>query len=303
MRTVDTPWETRTGGRPSVPRAGRGGLAALCALTLCALTLAAGLAALALGGYALHLGSDVATTLRTGTARATAVEDVVALVVVTVGAVLAAWLAVSAGLCLGCAAARGVGHVWRTGERLAARVAPHAVRRLTAAAVGTGVALAVGLSPAHAAPDLDPGWQPTRSERAATAPDPRPPLLPVTSAPSAAPPAARTAPTAAPVTPVRADDDGGSNPARTPVDGHGDPDPTPEPSDEPAVTVRPGDSLWSITAAHLPADAVVADVAAAWPRWYEANRAVIGPDPDLIHPGQVLHPPAPDTEPARSTER
>jgi nucleoid-associated protein YgaU len=33
-------------------------------------------------------------------------------------------------------------------------------------------------------------------------------------------------------------------------------------------------------------------VAASWPRWYAANRRVIGADPDLILPGQILRPPA-----------
>jgi nucleoid-associated protein YgaU len=35
-----------------------------------------------------------------------------------------------------------------------------------------------------------------------------------------------------------------------------------------------------------------AAVAAAWPSWYAANEQVIGPDPSLIHPGQVLHAPS-----------
>jgi hypothetical protein len=66
------------------------------------------------------------------------------------------------------------------------------------------------------------------------------------------------------------------------------------------VTVQRGDTLWSIAAAHLarrlgsPAGAGPGDaeVAAEWPRWYEANRSVIGPDPGVILPGQLLRPPA-----------
>jgi nucleoid-associated protein YgaU len=58
------------------------------------------------------------------------------------------------------------------------------------------------------------------------------------------------------------------------------------------VVVRPGDSLWRIAAAHLPHGAGAADVAAAWPAWYAANRATIGADPNLIRPGQVLVAPA-----------
>lgn len=57
------------------------------------------------------------------------------------------------------------------------------------------------------------------------------------------------------------------------------------------VIVQPGDSLWTITARHLSVDASDADVAETWPRWYEANRDVIGENPELLQPGQILHPP------------
>ena len=67
------------------------------------------------------------------------------------------------------------------------------------------------------------------------------------------------------------------------------------------VTVEPGDSLWRIAAAHLPPGAPSAEIAAAWPRWYEHNRDVIGPDPDLIHPGHQLAVPT-DHLPARPEE-
>jgi hypothetical protein len=60
---------------------------------------------------------------------------------------------------------------------------------------------------------------------------------------------------------------------------------------DPVVTVRPGDSLWSLAAADLGRDATPAQIAAAWPRWYAANRGVIGNDPTLIRPGQRLRPP------------
>jgi nucleoid-associated protein YgaU len=68
------------------------------------------------------------------------------------------------------------------------------------------------------------------------------------------------------------------------------PDPPPQPAEH-AVLVRPGDSLWLITAHRLGPNAESADVAAAWPHWYAANRAVIGDDPNLILPGQLLSPP------------
>jgi hypothetical protein len=55
-----------------------------------------------------------------------------------------------------------------------------------------------------------------------------------------------------------------------------------------AVQVAAGDSLWSLSRDHLGAHAAEARIAATWPRWYAVNRAVIGPDPDLIIPGTTL---------------
>jgi nucleoid-associated protein YgaU len=53
--------------------------------------------------------------------------------------------------------------------------------------------------------------------------------------------------------------------------------------------VRPGDSLWAIAARHLGSrHPSAADIAAAWPSWWVANRDVVGDDPALIHPGQRL---------------
>ncbi|MDN5765307.1 MAG: hypothetical protein L0H96_22215 [Humibacillus sp.] len=57
------------------------------------------------------------------------------------------------------------------------------------------------------------------------------------------------------------------------------------------VTVRRGDSLWSIVARHLGPGASDTEIAHEWPRWFAANAAVIGEDPDLILPGQQLAPP------------
>jgi hypothetical protein len=65
------------------------------------------------------------------------------------------------------------------------------------------------------------------------------------------------------------------------------------------VSVRAGDSLWRIAAEHLPKGASERRVAAAWPRWFAANREVIGADPDLIVPGEVLRAPGQIGRPAR----
>lgn len=45
-------------------------------------------------------------------------------------------------------------------------------------------------------------------------------------------------------------------------------------------TVRPGDNLWAIADAQ--------DLPGGWPELYEANKAEVGSDPDLILPGQNL---------------
>lgn len=69
-------------------------------------------------------------------------------------------------------------------------------------------------------------------------------------------------------------------------------DPAPAPSTlESDVLVRPGDSLWLIAAQRLDPDASDAEIAGAWPGWYAANEHVIGPDPSVIQPGQLLHAP------------
>jgi nucleoid-associated protein YgaU len=71
------------------------------------------------------------------------------------------------------------------------------------------------------------------------------------------------------------------------------------------VVVRPGDTLWDIARRHLPRPATSTDVAAAWPHWYAANRAAIGPDPALLRPGTRLRSPGsrPAGTPASSHDR
>lgn len=67
----------------------------------------------------------------------------------------------------------------------------------------------------------------------------------------------------------------------------------------PAVTVAAGDTLWEIAARHLGPRASARAVADEWPRWYEANREVIGDDPNLLLAGTRLVAPAPRTGGAR----
>jgi nucleoid-associated protein YgaU len=53
------------------------------------------------------------------------------------------------------------------------------------------------------------------------------------------------------------------------------------------VEVRPGDSLWQLNRQRAPR-APARELARLVERTYRANRPLIGPDPDLIRPGQRL---------------
>ena len=57
------------------------------------------------------------------------------------------------------------------------------------------------------------------------------------------------------------------------------------------VVVLRGDTLWSIAAKDLGPVASDVDVARHWPKWYAANKDVIGADPALVVPGQILQAP------------
>jgi hypothetical protein len=64
-----------------------------------------------------------------------------------------------------------------------------------------------------------------------------------------------------------------------------------------AHVVLRGDCLWDIASGRLQRDRpgtspTDAEVLQAVQAWWQANAAVIGPDPDLLLPGQVLLPPA-----------
>jgi hypothetical protein len=60
------------------------------------------------------------------------------------------------------------------------------------------------------------------------------------------------------------------------------------PADQREVVVRSGDCLWKVVGRHLGPAASDSDIARAVPSWFRANRSVIGPDPELLLPGQRL---------------
>jgi hypothetical protein len=59
------------------------------------------------------------------------------------------------------------------------------------------------------------------------------------------------------------------------------------------VVVRAGDTLWALAERSLPSAADDGAVTARWHLIYALNRDRIGPDPDLIQPGQRLRLPPP----------
>jgi hypothetical protein len=85
-----------------------------------------------------------------------------------------------------------------------------------------------------------------------------------------------------------------SVPLAAPSDGAALPDWPAAPAEGDHVVLR-GDCLWDIAAARLAAQLgrhpTAAETAGAAAAWWAANAAVIGPDPDVLLPGQVLRPP------------
>lgn len=142
--------------------------------------------------------------------------------------------------------------------RCAEVVAPRLLRRLIAVAIG--VAVAGGAAPALAATSRGPAGVPAAVASVPTK--------------SFSPAAITTGPA---------------------LFAGGDHLPIPvldRPASSGVVVVAPGDCLWSIAARHLGPTATTSDIAREWRRWYDVNRLVIGPDPDLILPGQRLTSPA-----------
>ncbi|WP_051533131.1 LysM peptidoglycan-binding domain-containing protein [Arthrobacter sp. 9MFCol3.1] len=235
---------------------------------------------LLLGIFLAATGSFLIQRWQSGSARGQSLsfEDQMGIVANTAGLIVITWWVMSLAIAVAAALLDRFG---RTRAAAAtARFSPAFMRRLVLAAVGlqlltaplANAATAPGVAgparPGHAA--VSASWTPSPGQavapdplgpEAGTAPDPRwKPLSPIVDA----------GPLAA--SHVRARDIPGARRE---------------------VTVRSGDSLWSIAAAALGPLASDADIARVWPRLYAGNRNVIGADPHLLRPGQVLVLPPP----------
>jgi hypothetical protein len=200
------------------------------------------------------------SVLREPASPTDASAPLIALVALLAWALLG-WLTAVAG-CL--AAARLPGIAGQAGALVSRRIAPAALRRAVETALGlTLAAAALGSTPAFAS-DATPARPPALP--AAAALDWPSPAVDLDWNPTAAPaPAAPALPAVAPSAAARS---------------------------SAAVVVRPGDSLWAIAGDHLPGRPSGAQIAAAWPAWWAANRDAVGSNPDLIEPGLRLTPPA-----------
>lgn len=69
------------------------------------------------------------------------------------------------------------------------------------------------------------------------------------------------------------------------------------------ITIHPGDSLWSIARAELGPTAGIGEIDTRWRALYAANRREIGPNPDLVRPGQHLRPISLPTSDQRDSDR
>lgn len=211
--------------------------------------------------------------------------------IVGLGASVAAWVVLT-WLVAGCVLAL-LAHLWRdrAGDRRVARrcaaVSPQLAQRLVAVLLGVGIGAGTGASGAAGA----------AADR---------PVAPAALAPSIA---GDVVDRPAPLTAAER----GAGTAETALAGWSPDRPAPaarhdsagvrlvagaprtQPDAAGEVVVRAGDTLWDIAARHLRARGHATDpaeIAAEWPRWHAANRAVIGPDPDRLLPGQRLRIPS-----------
>ena len=214
-------------------------------------------------------------------------DEVVGAVLATAAVLLGAWLAVTT---LTSLLAHLPGRVGRLLDAWSRSWSPAAVRRVAAVLVGASVSgvLAPGSAVGAAPPSPSPGFTVTApATRPTAAPDQGGaanraalPGFTVTGTRSARPESPAAAPGWVPQRPV-------VRPQAAPGLVAG----TPRRTSGAEVVVLRGDSLWSIVARRLGPEATDAEVAGEWPRWYAANRSVIGDDPDVLLPGQVLHAP------------
>ena len=258
-------------------------------------------ALLGLVALALVLPSPVSVvSVLTGTSERPDLPTAAVAASLLVVASLLVWGLLVWGLLVGAVAAVGhlPGRLGRQARLLLSRFAPGAARRLVLSAVGVSIIAGLGLSatgtasagPSRAMPAAPSVAAPTTSWTSVEGS-----AVQLGSSPAAGPaiadPVNLDRPQSTAIDPIDIDWPAGPGQAAgssststhtVDIDWPG--------STEPVVVLR-GDSLWSIAARHLPPGASPAQIEQSWHRWYATNKTVIGNDPDLIQPGQILLPP------------
>lgn len=237
-------------------------------------------AILLLGIFLAATGSFLVQRWQSGSARRQSLsfEDQLGIVANTAGLIVITWwvmslvIAVAAGL---------LDRLGRTRAAAATgRFTPAFMRRLVLAAVGLQL-LTAPLASATGAPDgPGPGRPGPAAVSASWTPAPGQAPAPVPHDPAAD---SAVDPRWKPVGPIV--DAGPLAPRHTRTQE--------TPGARREVTIRSGDSLWSIAAATLGPFASDADIAREWPRLYAGNRDTIGANPHFLRPGQVLVLPPP----------
>lgn len=181
---------------------------------------------------------------------------------------------------------RAPGAVGRIGESLAEAITPRLARQVIAAMLGLG-ASTVLLPPASVA--QPPAVTATATVSTALTGTTEPAWVAPSAPPAASP---ETSPSTGPgwVAPAPT--------VRPQPDPHTLTGPGWPPTGDGEIVVHRGDTLWDLTARHLGPGATADEIAREWPRWFAANRHIIGNDPDLLLPGQVLQIPDPVGSPS-----
>ena len=245
---------------------------------------------LGLGVFLAFTGAGIVDQWRRSGARQESLQfdDLIGLLALAAGLAVIAWWLMSLATAFASALLDRTGH--HAAARVTGRFTPVFMRRLAMAAVGAQL-LGAPLAHADALPAaaLSPNSGSSLSAAWAPLADGRPGLSAGRSAGSG-------------LTEGSVVDGGELQPQwkpRVPVVEPGLVTPLPaRASAEPAsarreVPVRAGESLWTIAARELGTGASDVDIAARWPLWYQANRNVIGADPNVLLPGQLLSPPPP----------
>ena len=238
-------------------------------------------AILLLGIFLAATGGFLVQRWQSGSARQQSLsfEDQLGIVANTAGLIVITWWVMSLAIAVAAALLDRLG---RTRAAAATgRFSPAFMRRLVLAAVSLQLLTAPLATAATAPGGPGPGLPGQAAVSASWAPPPG-----QAAAPGPHDPAAGSAvdPRWKPASPIV---DAGPLAARL-ARAHDTPDARRE------VTVRSGDSLWSIAAAALGPFASDADIAREWPRLYARNREAIGPNPHFLRPGQVLVLPPPN---------